>query len=116
MKTASDTHVTIPHALFNRMALCYYGGGPRHPRADAVESVPHDDFAAAPVLPNPVGRNPRSPASERKTPGSAAQPSGLPTIPGLTPVSDFAKRMAGNPIGLSDVEQPIPGIDDNNEV
>jgi len=115
MKTASDTHVTIPHSLFNRMALCYYGGGPRHPRADA-ELTPRDDFAVAPALQNPVGRNPRTHANERKPSGNGGTPSGLPTIPGLTPVSDFAKRMAASPVGLTDVEQPIAGIDNNNEV
>lgn len=99
MKTESN--VTVPAALFNRMALCYYGGGPRHPAAplDTPRDTGPGDF--------PVGRNPSQQSVTRIEAGPTRTSDVVTMIPGLTPATPYARKLAG----LGDVEGNIPGID-----
>lgn len=111
MSTASEhtPNVSIPLALFNRMALCYYGEGPRHPRASERPESP--TFSERPHQPNqpdlPVGRNPISQGASRMDSEGKGEKVALPMIPGMEPATPYARRM----MGLPDVEQTIPGID-----
>lgn len=106
MKTESS--VTVPAALFNRMALCYYGGGPRHP-SPLLRSDPHPVQLDEPHTPSDpaVGRNPSQQSVTRIEAGPTRTSDVVTMIPGLTPATPYARKLAG----LGDVEENIPGID-----
>lgn len=84
----TSTHVSIPVTLFNRMADCYYGGGPRH---NNVEERPG-------IAPRP-DRPPSPPVSEEGSVGVdlAKLKVGRVGPPGFVPKGKLAPQT--NPAG-----------------
>lgn len=77
--------ITIPYVVYEAMAICYYGGGPRHrtaPNPEAPVTEPTDDD------PQPVAEAPAAFDYERLN-------QELSRNPPLKPVSSFAKKKAG---------------------
>lgn len=107
MSTASEQipTVSVPLGLFNKMALCYYGEGPRHPRSTYSEPAPSPSRPAPSQ--SPVGRNQLERGDTRMSESVTGSVNLSAMIPGVTPATPYARRLAG----LGDVEQEIPGID-----
>ncbi len=105
MSTASEQipTVSVPLALFNKMALCYYGEGPRHPRSTYSDPTPPRPAPSQ----IPVGRNQLERSDTRMSESVTGSVNLSAMIPGVTPATPYARRLAG----LGDVEQEIPGVD-----
>ena len=90
--------ITLPYIVYEAMALCYYGGGPRHrtaPNPEAQVTASVDEVAVEPLGPVTFDED----LLRRE----------LSRTPPMRPVSSFAKKKTGvtdqKPVSSSTVSQ-----------
>jgi hypothetical protein len=93
-QNSSEPTITLPYGVYEAMAICYYGGGPRHKTAPSSSTQEEFD-------PVTINENPQSPEIEallkkaaEARPTSQLKPFSPLGMPGKP--MGYAKRRIGN--------------------